>query len=237
MQAIFKVEKRSLLVEVAANQIREAIKSGQLAPGDRLIETKLASEMQIGRNAVREAIRYLEKEGLVMTTPFKGAQVAEFSDKDLEEVYTLRMALEELAIRTLVKHLDDSKIETLESVLHDMERVAREGTVKDYIDADLRFHQTICELSEHRKLLEMWLTLVHQMRAFIGLEDHFYEKDTPDKLWKSHIPVVEAIKARDSDLAVKYITDVITYGYHNASEHYAHKQDRITGDRVRKNVK
>jgi DNA-binding GntR family transcriptional regulator len=226
---VFKVEKRSLLVEVAANQIREAIKSGQLKPGDRLIETELANEMKIGRNAVREALRYLEKEGLVVTTPFKGAQVAEFSEKDLEEVYTLRSALEELAIRTLVKHLDDHKVEKLESILQEMERVAQQGTVKEYIDADLRFHQTICELSEHRKLLDTWLTLTHQMRAFIGLEDHLYERDTPDKLWKSHIPVVEAIKARDSDLAVQHMTGVITYGYRNASQHYSNKQREMSG--------
>ncbi|MCP4398852.1 MAG: GntR family transcriptional regulator [bacterium] len=227
---MFKIEKRSLLVEQAANQIREVIQSGQLKPGDRLIETDLANKMQIGRNAVREAIRYLEKEGLVTTIPFKGAQVSEFSEKDLEEVYTLRTALEELAIRTLVKHLDTQKIEKLESVLHDMERVARQGSVKDYIDADLRFHQAICELSEHRKLLDTWLTLTYQMRAFIGVEGHFYEKDTPDTLWKSHIPIVDAIKAGDSDLAVKHMTGVIAYGYRNASQHYINKQDTVNAD-------
>jgi DNA-binding GntR family transcriptional regulator len=64
MGTVFKAEKRSILVEQVANQIREAIKSKKLKPGKRLIETDLANDMETGRNAVREAIRYLEKEGL-----------------------------------------------------------------------------------------------------------------------------------------------------------------------------
>ena len=87
MGVVFKVEKRSILVEHVANQIREAIKSKKLNPGERLIETDLANDMEIGRSAVREAIRYLEKEGLVTTTPFKGAHVSEFTRKDLDELY------------------------------------------------------------------------------------------------------------------------------------------------------
>ena len=79
MEKIFEKEKRSTLPGQVANQIREAIKSGKLKPGDRLIETVLAREMNIGRNAVREAIRYIEKEGLIVTTPFKGALVFSLS--------------------------------------------------------------------------------------------------------------------------------------------------------------
>ncbi|MGD8297949.1 MAG: GntR family transcriptional regulator, partial [Desulfobacterales bacterium] len=98
MEKIFEKEKRSTLPGQVANQIREAIKSGKLKPGDRLIETVLAREMNIGRNAVREAIRYIEKEGLIVTTPFKGAQVVEMSKNDLKDIYDVRNALETLAL-------------------------------------------------------------------------------------------------------------------------------------------
>ena len=90
MGAIFKKEERLTLVERVANQIREAIRSGKLQPGDRLIETDLANDMQISRHPIREAIRYLEKEGLVTNTPFKGAQVTKFSEQDLEEFYSFQ---------------------------------------------------------------------------------------------------------------------------------------------------
>jgi DNA-binding GntR family transcriptional regulator len=225
MNSIFKIEKRSILMEQVADQIREAIKSGKLKPGDRLIETELANGMQISRSAIREAIRYLEKEGLVTTTPFKGAHVTEFTEKDLEDLYTLRTALEELAIRTLIKNLDNEKINKLEAVLKKMEHVAKNGTIKEYIDADLRFHQEICKLSNNQKLLEMWSTLEHQMRAFIGLEEQLYDVDTPIKSMKTHIPVFQAIKKSDSNLAAKKMKEVITRGYTLASRHYKEKRE------------
>ena len=109
MEKIFEKEKRSTLPGQVANQIREAIKSGKLKPGDRLIETVLAREMNIGRNAVREAIRYIEKEGLIVTTPFKGAQVVEMSQIDLKDIYDVRNALETLALNTLAEKIDNEK--------------------------------------------------------------------------------------------------------------------------------
>ena len=226
MGTVFKAEKRSILVEQVANQIREAIKSKKLKPGKRLIETDLANDMETGRNAVREAIRYLEKEGLVTTIPFKGAQVSEFTKKDLDELYDLRVVLEELAIKTLVRNLDKEKIAKLESVVNAMNQVTKEGTVEEIIDVDLNFHRAICELSGNRKLLSAWLNLSFQLRAFIGLEDQLYDDDTPETTLGLHYPVFEAIKKGDGDLAVKLMREVITRGHHKASKHYTEKAVR-----------
>jgi DNA-binding GntR family transcriptional regulator len=224
MEAIFKAEKRSILVEQVANQIREAIKSGKLKPGDRLIETELANGMQIGRNAIREAIRYLEKEGLVSSTPFKGAHVTKLTEKDLDDLYALRIALEELAIKTLVQNLDNEKIMQLESIVATMRQTANEETnIEHIIDVDLSFHRTICKLCGNRRLLESWLNLSYQIRAFIGLEDHLYGDDTPEKTLETHYPVFEAIKKGDSDLAVTQMNEVITRGYKNALKYYGRK--------------
>lgn len=220
MGVLFKVEKRSILVEHVANQIREAIKSKKLNPGERLIETDLANDMEIGRSAVREAIRYLEKEGLVTTTPFKGAHVSEFTKKDLDELYDLRTALEELAIKTLVKNLDKEKIAKLQSAVNAMNQVAKDGTVREIIDVDLNFHRTICELSGNRRLLSSWLNLSNQLRAFIGLEDQLYDDDTPETTLGKHYPVFEAIKKGNGDLAVKRMREVITRGHHKAYKYF-----------------
>jgi len=225
MGVVFKAEKRSILVEQVANQIREAIKSKKLKSGERLIETDLASGMETGRNAVREAIRYLEKEGLVTTTPFKGAQVTEFTKEDLDELYDLRIVLEELAIRTLVRNIDREKIARLESVVKAMKRVTKKGTVEEIIDVDLNFHRTICELSGNRRLLSTWLNLSHQLRAFIGLENQLYDDDTPETTLGKHYPVFEAIKKGDTDLAVKRMREVITRGHRKASKYYTEKAD------------
>jgi len=220
MRAIFKAEERSTLVERVANQIREAIKSSKLKPRDRLIEADLANEMQIGRNAVREAIRYLEKEGLVTAPPFKGAHVSEFGKDDLDELYELRILLEERAIKRLVKNLKKEKLTKLESIVDTMKKVSKSGSVEEIIAADLSFHEAICELSGSRRLLEAWLNLSHQLKAFIGLKDQLYDDDTPETSLGIHYPVFEAIKQGDANLAVKRMDEVITRGYKKACKHF-----------------
>jgi DNA-binding GntR family transcriptional regulator len=226
MNGIFQKEDRSTLVVKVANQIREAIKSGKLKPGEHIIEGDLAMDMGISRFPIREAIRYLEKEGLVTTTPYKGAHVTELTEKDLEEIYSLRIVIEELAIRTLIKHLDSEKVKKLESVVTAMKQVAKNcRTIEEVIDVDLSFHRTICELAENRRLLELWLNLSHQLRAFIVLDDHLYGDDTPEKTLETHYPVFEAIKKEDSDLAVNQMKKVMTRGYKNALKYYRRKND------------
>jgi DNA-binding GntR family transcriptional regulator len=226
MNGIFQKEDRSTLVVKVANQIREAIKSGKLKPGEHIIEGDLAMDMGISRFPIREAIRYLEKEGLVTTTPYKGAHVTELTEKDLEEIYSLRIVIEELAIRTLIKHIDSEKVKKLESVVTAMKQVAKNcRTIEEVIDVDLSFHRTICELAENRRLLELWLNLSHQLRAFIVLDDHLYGDDTPEKTLETHYPVFEAIKKGDSDLAVNQMKKVMTRGYKNALKYYRRKND------------
>jgi DNA-binding GntR family transcriptional regulator len=202
VQPIFRKQDRTTLKAQAFKQIKQAILSGKLKPGDRLIEAELAEKMGISRFPIREALGYLEKEGLVVTSPFKGTYISQLDEKDLEELYTLRSALEELAIRTLMAKIDKGKIAKLESVLKAMEKAAQKGNVDRLISEDLRFHRTICELSDHRRLLEMWLTLEHQLRSFIVLEDIYKGSD---RLLKTHYPVLEAIKDGDGELAEKHI--------------------------------
>lgn len=78
MTTIFEKQKRETLVDMALRDIRTAIRTGKLKPGDRIVETRLAEEMNISRFPIREALRYLEKEGLVRTSSFKGTYVSEF---------------------------------------------------------------------------------------------------------------------------------------------------------------
>lgn len=216
MDAIFKKEPRYTLVDRIINQLREAIKNGNLKPGGRIVEAELAHQMGISRISVREAIRCLEKEGLITSIPFKGAHVAELTKNDLEEIYYLRMTLEELAIRTLIKNLNTEKIDKLESVVAEMKQTADRGSLEEIIDVDLKFHRTICELSENSRLLSSWLNLSHQLRAFISAGARVYGDENPAKRLSAHYPVLEAIKNRDSKFAIELMRDVITYGYNNA---------------------
>jgi DNA-binding GntR family transcriptional regulator len=220
MEKIFEKEKRSTLPGQVANQIREAIKSGKLKPGDRLIETVLAREMNIGRNAVREAIRYIEKEGLIVTTPFKGAQVVEMSKNDLKDIYDVRNALETLALNTLAVKIDNEKTRVLDAVVKEMKAVSKKGNLQAIIDVDLKFHRTLCELSENKVLLEAWSAISNRLRAFIANGDGLYGEDTPEVTLGAHYPVIDAIKNSDFKLAVRILTEILERGYKMASRSY-----------------
>ncbi len=220
MEKIFEKEKRSTLPGQVANQIREAIKSGKLKPGDRLIETVLAREMNIGRNAVREAIRYIEKEGLIVTTPFKGAQVVEMSQNDLKDIYDVRNALETLALNTLAMKIDNEKTRVLDAVVKEMKAVSKKSNLQAIIDVDLKFHRTLCELSENKVLLEAWSAISNRLRAFIANGDRLYGEDTPEVTLGTHYPVVDAIKNNEFKLAVRILHEILERGYKMASRSY-----------------
>ena len=222
MPPVFSRQKRATLTDQALKEIREAIRSGKLKPGERLVEMQLAEEMQISRFPIREALRYLEKEGLVETRPFKGTHVVEFTEKDMAELYSLRSALEELAVRILVENLDDKKIKQLETIVHAMQQASQTGNLDQMISEDLRFHQTICEMSGHRKLLEVWQTLESQLQVFLTIEKDFFE--TAYLYVSTHDPIMDAIKQRNAKKAEKAIRDhlglamrVIREGYWKTS--------------------
>ena len=203
--AVFHKQKRATFKTIALKQIKEAIQSGKLKPGDRIVEAELAREMGISRFPIREAISSLEKEGILITIPFKGTYISHYDEDDLEEIYTLRSALEELAIRILMEKITSKKIQKLESILAAMEQATHKGKVGRLIFGDMQFHQAICELSGHRRLLEVWLTLKDQLRSFIALEEHSY--GGPEQLLKTHYPLMEAIKKGDSSLAEKRLRE------------------------------
>ena len=205
MPQVFSRQKRATLTDQALRKIRDAIRSGKLKPGEHLVEMQLADEMQISRFPIREALRYLEKEGLVVTKPFKGTHVAQFTEKDMEELYSLRSSLEELAVRILIENLDEKKIKKLETIIQSMQQTSQTGNLDQMISEDLRFHQTICELSGHRKLLGVWQTLESQLQVFLNIEKDFFE--TAYQYVATHDPIMEAIKKRNVETAEKAILE------------------------------
>ena len=166
----------------------------------------------------------MEKEGLVETKPFKGSHVAQFTEKDMEELYSLRSSLEELAVRILIKHLDEKKINVLEKIIQSMQKASLNGNLDQMISEDLRFHQTICELSGHRKLLEIWRTLESQLQVFITIEKDFFE--TAYKYVSTHDPIMEAIKHRNIKRAEKAIREQLELSMRIIREGYWKKSSQ-----------
>jgi len=205
VDSMFKKNKRTTLEAQALKQIKNAIGSGRLRPGDRIVEEDLAKKMGMSRFPIREAIRALEREGLLVSVPFKGAHIRQLDEKDLEELYALRSGLEELAIRILMDRITKEKVERLESIVKAMEQATKEGMVEKLISDDVKFHRTLCQLSGNRRLLEIWMTLENQLRSFIALEELSYKKE--NQLAITHYPILDAIKSADTHLAEKSIRE------------------------------
>ena len=116
------------LRDVVFNTLRQAILRGELKPGERLMEIQLANKLGVSRTPIREAIRKLELEGLVLMIPRKGAEVAEITEKSLRDVLEVRRALEELAVELVCEKITDEQIQELKDAAASFRIPCRRGT-------------------------------------------------------------------------------------------------------------
>ena len=141
------------LRDIVFKTLREAIVTGDLKPGERLMEIKLANELGVSRTPVREAIRKLEIEGLVNMTARKGAEVAPINARDLKEVLEIRRALEGLACQLACQHGTEEEVEALREVNANIKQAVAENEIEKITDLDVKFHEKICEMSRNSRLV------------------------------------------------------------------------------------
>jgi DNA-binding GntR family transcriptional regulator len=188
---------RVVLREQVKELILERILNGTYAPGERLVETRIASELGTSQAPVREALRDLELLRFVESEPFRGARVREVSQEELVEIYPVRAAIEELAAREAATRLD-GQVEALEEELKAMHLAADANDLHAQVEHDVAFHRVIVEASGNRVLLETWLSLRIEARTIVtalrtGLDGH--------DIAERHRTVLEALRARDPELA------------------------------------
>lgn len=180
---------RTVLREEVKAVLLERILTGYYAPGDRLVEIRIAQELGVSQAPVREALRDLESVRFVESAPFRGARVRQFSDAELIEVYPIRGALEEVAAREAAKRLGGD-VSALEVELAGMRRAQ---DVREQVEHDTRFHQLIVEASGNARLLEIWNSLEVETRtAITALRTGL----TPQEAAGLHEPIVEALRER-----------------------------------------
>ena len=186
------------LRDVVFNTLREAILKGDLKPGERLMELQLASKLGVSRTPIREAIRMLEQEGLAVTTPRKGAEVAKMTLKDVLEI---RDALDELAVRIACQKISDEQLKQLEDMKELFEKSTQTGNVKKIAEADVTFHDVIYEATGNPKLV----TLLNNLREQVYRYRVEYIKDPKNypTLIAEHEAILESLKNRDVKNAVE----------------------------------
>ncbi len=184
------------LRDVVFNTLRQAILKGELKPGERLMEIQLANKLGVSRTPVREAIRKLELEGLVLMIPRKGAEVAEITRQDMEDVLEVRTALEELAVKDACDHITDAQLSELKKASNEFKKALLEG--KDLVtcaDADMHFHDVILSATNNRRLIQMLNNLSEQMYRY--RMEYLKDERTHKTLIEEHDAIRRALKKHD----------------------------------------
>lgn len=201
MSDMAPIENVPLRVMVA-NRLREAIVNGRLRPGVALVETTLAQQMNVSRAPIREAIQILENDGLVETIAYKRKRVKPLTAREVEEIYSLREALEVMAVRRIVQ--TGSDVAALRAVCDQMQTAAAADDAEGLVSADEAFHRTLIQLSDHQLLLDTWANLYLRIHQIMSLRGN--EKRELKAIAANHPPIVDALEKRDEKTAVKLIS-------------------------------
>lgn len=192
------------LRDVVFNTLRRAILKGELKPGERLMEIALADKLGVSRTPIREAIRKLELEGLVVMAPRKGAKVASITERDLNDVLEVRKGMEVLAISLACKRITGEELEKLESIERSFQSLIESGNLTELAEMDVKFHDTIYQATNNQRLVQLLNNLREQMYRY-RME---YLKDIAVRrtLAEEHKAIFEALRGRDESKAQNYVS-------------------------------
>lgn len=186
-----------------ADALREAILSGELKPGQALVEMTLAAQLGVSRAPLREALQSLSKDGLVETVPYRGTTVRTLSRRNIEEIYSLRGLHEGFAIRRITKRARETDTDKLRTICQAMQKAAEAKDYKELNTQDDAFHRSLIILAEHDMLLSIWNQLAMRVRQIMSLRNQLNQN--PMEIAMNHPPIVDAIAAGDADKAVHLI--------------------------------
>lgn len=191
----------------ALSRLREAILTGEIAPGAKLVQEELAARFNMSRIPLREALRTLEGEGLVVSAPRKGVRCRALEVKDVDDLYTLRLAIERLTVRAAAARYIDFRPQTAALALK-AERIAGSMDRRPLFHLDRAFHDEIAAASENshlvRTLSQSWSQIMRAMNYYFKVEAY------PQKVWDEHRMIAHAIVVGDPDRAEHLIETHIT---------------------------
>ena len=195
--------KQGLIRDDVLSSLRGAILDRSYRPGEHLIETELARRYGTSRGPVRDAIKELAQEGLVVIQAHKGAVVATFSAQDILEISELRILVEGHATRLASQNANAEDLALLQVKYDEMQSLADAGDLKQLVEKDIDFHREVCRLSGNSRLLKLWSSLASQIRLFLVLTDQVYFE--PQYIVETHRPILEAMYRRDHAAAEEEI--------------------------------
>ncbi|HMQ29325.1 MAG TPA: GntR family transcriptional regulator [Chloroflexaceae bacterium] len=177
--------------------IRNAIITGVFKPNEHLIEATIAEQLGVSRSPVREALSALEREGLLVNMPRKGYHVIHFTEKDIGEIYSLRLLLEREAMRRAIERLTAPQAAVLQEIVDQIGLAAHQPKERPLlVSLDLSFHDRICQIAGHGRLYSAWNSMRMQTAMLISLTSITHTNE-PDQHQEIHQRILDAMRASD----------------------------------------
>src|SRR5699024_6943036 len=162
------------LGSLVANQLRQRIWNKEIQFGERLIESDLSEQFGVSRNTIRDALKILEYEEMVVSKPRKGTYVSQFSNKDWREMIELRTIVEAYAFVKALPHLEEKHFIYLEDILSQMKLETENKNWGKLFDLDIQFHSLIIKLSGNKRVIKLYESIQVQIRIFFIFMDDYY---------------------------------------------------------------
>ncbi len=191
------------LRDVVFRTLRQAILRGELRPGERLMELRLADKLGVSRTPVREAIRKLELEGLVLMVPRKGAEVADITEKSLLDVLEVRRSLEELSARLACERITKEELRDMGQAAAMFQKTLKSKDITEIAEADVRFHDVIYLSTKNQKLIQLLNNLHEQMYRY--RIEYLKNTEVYPQLLREHEEIIRYIREGKKDRAAEIV--------------------------------
>lgn len=186
----------SNLRDQVEQRVRDAILDGTFLPGQRLVESTIADQLGVSRAPLREVFSALSREGLVVNIPRRGNFVVDFTDKDIDEIYSLRLLLEVGALQRAITRFSAESLAELQALVDRLGELTASGSSPgEVVRLDLMFHAAICRAADHRRLFQVWDSMRAQTQLLIGLTSRTHYR--PGEPRQYHQAILDAIRAAD----------------------------------------
>lgn len=195
------------LVELAVSQLSREIFGGALAPGEHLVEEQLTRRFGVSRGPVREALRLLGQQGLVEHLPRRGVRVATLSDRDVDELYSLRDVLERYAVQVALPLCPPLALDGLQVAVEDMRSAAHSRDQAEMAEAHRRFHLNLVALADQRQLLAAYEPVLLKLQLYmaVNLSREAQRSRRFDGVHR-HEQLLQAVESDDPDTVIAALT-------------------------------
>ena len=229
MRSLGQLQKPDLLAVPIATLLREAIFVREIRPGERIVERQLASQWNVSRAPLREAIKQLTTEGLLVVSPHRGASVREVSKKELTELFAVREMIEVAAVRIAARLGADTDLTRMQELVDAMRAAASRGDLPTFSGSGLAFHDELVRLSKNETMIQIYDGVKLRFRRYQFLLAAL--PDVPQSSTVAHQEILSAIRMRDADAASACVTRHLAHLVARFSEGEGHFAERMVDHR------